>query len=205
MKKNINQRRNYSSMNLKDAMQMIGRTNLIHWKIESENLEPSAHLQEDLRRLEYFDLQGSEPAKTLLIDTLLAEIVPRFEKLKVWKEVTISTDTLTGVADYIMAPRRAYMETPLLCVVEAKKDDFEGGQAQCLAEMVACKWTNEQSNSLIDIFGVVSNGQGWQFYKLTASGEAFATDQYGLENLPRILGVLDFICAACAKNVPSSQ
>jgi hypothetical protein len=42
----------------------------------------------------------------------------------------LSTDTLTGKADYVMAPHRAYLETPLLCVAEAKKDDFERGAAQ---------------------------------------------------------------------------
>ena len=155
-----------------------------------------------MRRLEAFDLKSSEQAKTLLIDTLLAEIVPLHPQLKVWKAAAISTDTLTGVADYVMAPHRAYLDTPLLCVAEAKKDDFEQGTAQCLAEMVACQWNNRQANHEIDIFGIVSNGQAWQFYKLTQSGDTFETDLYGIEDLPGVLGALDYVCGECAKNVP---
>ena len=36
---------------------------------------------------------------------------------------------LTGQVDYLVAPKRAYLSTPLLCVVEAKKDDLKQGLA----------------------------------------------------------------------------
>ena len=122
-------------------------------------------LQVHLQRLESFDLQNSEAAKTLLIDALFAEIVPLHPKLKVWKSAPLETDTLTGIADYLIAPRRAYLATPLLCVTEAKRDDFERGRAQCLGEMYACIWNNRQRDQNVDVYGIVSNGQGWIFYK----------------------------------------
>lgn len=147
-------------------------------------------------------MESTEQAKTLLIDALFAEIVVNYPKLKIWKAETLETDTLTGVADYLMAPRRAYLATPLLCVTEAKRDDFEKGRMQCLAEMVACRWNNIQSSLDIDIYGIVSNGQGWRFYKLTRDNEAYETNQYGIEDLPGLLGALDYVCGECAKNVP---
>lgn len=91
------------------------------------------------------------------------EIVPLHSNLKVWKEAVLNTDTTTGAADYVIAPKRAYLATPLLCVAEAKKDDFEKGQIQCIAEMIACQWNNKKENLQIDIFGIASNGQAWQF------------------------------------------
>ena len=88
-------------------------------------------------------------------------------------------------------------------VAKAKKDDFEQGAAQCVVEMVACRWSNLQENHSLDVYGIVSNGQGWQFYKLTVVGEVYESAQYGLEDLSGILGALDYVCGECAKNVPA--
>ena len=48
----------------------------------------------------------------------------RVSELKVWKAAPLESDTLMGVADYLITPKRVYVETPLLCVAEAKRDDF---------------------------------------------------------------------------------
>ncbi len=144
MSRTPKQKRNYLAMTLEETMQMIGRDTLTHWPLSAPPRPASDFLKEDLRRLDFFDLKSSEQARTLLIDALLAEIVPLHGKLKVWKEASLNTDTLTGVADYLIAPKRAYLATPLLCVAEAMKDDFGRGQAQCLAEMIGCQWNNRQ-------------------------------------------------------------
>ncbi len=49
-------------------------------------------------------------------------------------------------------------------LVEAKQDNFEAGWAQCLAEMIAAQRLNETAQ--IIIYGIVSNGNLWQFGKL---------------------------------------
>lgn len=85
------------------------------------------------------------------------------------------------------------MATPLLCVAEAKKDDFGRGQVQCIAEIAACRWSNQQRGVDIDVYGIVSNGQNWQFYRLTRAGEIFETGSYTTEFLPELLGALDTI------------
>ena len=196
------QKRNYSSMTLEETMHLIGRETLTRWQLNAPPLPPSGFLNETLKRLDFFDLKSSESAKTLLIDALLAEIVPLHAKLKVWKEATLNTDTLTGVADYLIAPKRAYLATPLLCVAEAKKDDFERGQAQCLVEMVACQWNNRQRGQEVDVYGIVSNGQVWQFYQLTQANDIAESGLYTVDDLPELLGALNAVCAECAKNVP---
>jgi hypothetical protein len=194
-------KRNYSAMNLEEVMEMLGQDNFQSWQIPSTSRPPSSVLQEVLHRLDAFDLQSSESAKTLLIDALFIETVPLSGKLKVWKEASLSTDTLTGVADYLIAPHRAYLATPFFCVTEAKRDDFEKGRVQCLAEMLACRWNNTQKQLQTDVFGIVSNGQGWEFYKLAISGSIFQSGLYTSNSLSELLGVLDYICAECAKNV----
>jgi hypothetical protein len=198
---NMSKKLNYSSMTLEQAMQLIERDTLIAWQLNAPAHPPSSTLREILTRFESFDLQGSEPAKTLLIDALFVEIVPSHEKLKVWKEASLVTDTLTGYADYLIAPKKDYLTAPLLCVAEAKKDNFSKGRAQCVAEMYACRWNNAERNLNVDVYGIVSNGQVWQFYKLTQSGDAFVSSLYTVDDLEELLGVLDYICAECAKNI----
>ncbi|HZP81033.1 MAG TPA: hypothetical protein VFB21_05315 [Chthonomonadaceae bacterium] len=195
-------KRNYAAIKLEEAMQLIGRDTFTRWQLNAPPRPQSDFLKEDLRRLNVFELENSEQAKTLLIDALFAEVVPDHPKLKIWKAEALETDTLTGIADYLIAPYRAYLATPLLCVTEAKRDDFEKGRIQCLAEMYACQWNNRQRGLDIDIYGIVSNGQGWRFYKLTRTNEAYETTLYGIEDLPGLLGALDYICGECAKNVP---
>jgi hypothetical protein len=201
MNRSPKQKQNYSAITLEEVMQLIGRDTLLHWQLSAPAKQPSDFFKEDMRRLEVFDLETSEQAKTLLIDALFAEIVHDHPKLKIWKAAVLNTDTLTGIADYLMAPNRAYLATPLLCVTEAKRDDFNKGRIQCLAEMYACQWNNRQRDHTSDIFGIVSNGQGWRFYKLELGGDVHETDQYGLNGLPDLLGALDYICSECVKYV----
>jgi len=198
-------KRNFSGMTLKDALLLLGQGVLLSWDLPAAPRPPSDALQTHLRRLEAFDTQTTEQAKTLLIDALFAETVSQHPNLKVWKAAVLNTDTLTGVADYLIAPRLAYLTTPLLCAVEAKRDDFERGRAQCLAEMVACRDNNRQAGHDLDaVFGIVSNGQVWQFYKLVQTGEVYETDLLALSDLPRLLGALDYLCAECARRVPGT-
>lgn len=196
-------KRIFSSMTLKDAMRLIPSGEFIRWHMNAPLRPPGPFLQEALRRFEVFDVENSEPAKILLIDALFAEIVPDHAGLKVWKSMGLESDTLSGVADYLIAPRRAYVALPLLCVAEAKKDDFVQGRAQCIAEMIACRDNNRQEGHETDVYGIVSNGQTWQFYKLTTGQELFETDLYVTSDLPKLLGALDYVCGECAKNIPS--
>lgn len=195
-------KRNFSQLSLRDVLQMAQRETLLPWNLNVAPRPPSNDLQAHLRRLHSFDLHSTEQAKSLLIDALLVEIVPNHPRLKVWKAAPLETETLIGVADYVIAPQRAYMATPLLCVAEAKRDDFERGRVQCIAEMIACDWLNRQEGWEIDVFGIVSNGQGWLFHKLARGGDLYETELYAMSDLPRLLGILDAICAECAAFVP---
>lgn len=192
----------YSVINLKDAMQLLGRETLTLWHPNAPPRPPSDILLANLQRLNSFDLRSTEQAKTLLIDALFAEIVPHHPNLKVWKAAALDTDTLTGVADYLIAPFRAYLETPLLRAVEAKRNDFERGQAQCLAEMYACAWNNPQAGHDMDVYGIVSNGQVWLSYKWERGSDVYETEQVAISDMSHLLGLLDYVCGECARLIP---
>lgn len=105
-------RRSFSNLTLKEAMELVPAENITPWALQTPERLPSDILLAVLDRLQSFDLTGSEPAKILLIDILLSEIVPLHPELKVWKGESLETAPIGGIADYLLAPRRAYIDTP---------------------------------------------------------------------------------------------
>lgn len=193
-------RKNFSSFDANQALQELHVTELLRWKLTIKPYQPSKFLPERLRRLENFDLTFSERAKELLIDAFCEEVIENHPRLKIWKAAPLQSDDLTGQVDYLIAPKRAYLATPLLCVVEAKKDDFEKGLAQCLVEMKACRWNNEQAGNKIDVYGIVTNGEVWKFYKLTVDGQVYESLPYSLADRDKILGILELVFTKCEEN-----
>jgi hypothetical protein len=184
----------FSSFTLPKAFKQLGVTQLQSWSIQAKAIAPSAFFQERFHRLQrVFDLRSYEESKKLLIDAICAEAILEFERLKIWKGAALESDTLTGNADYLVAENKAYLEAPLVCIIEAQKDNFEQGLAQCLVEMQVCQWQNRQLNHDIDVLGVVTNGDAWQFYKFTTTGQVYETLLYSLNDLPAILSALHFI------------
>ena len=195
--KKMKKRKNFSSFDTKEAFKELGIDQLKKWGIKVKPFQASKFFQKRMDRLEAFDLTNSESAKELLIDAFCEEAIESHKHIKIWKSASLQSDGLTGIVDYIVAPRRAYLDTPLLCIAEAKKDDFEKGMAQCLVEMEACQWNNEQSGAIMDIFGIVTNGGTWQFYKLTTDKNILETIPYSIAETNIVLGILHYIFTKC--------
>ncbi len=183
-------------------MELVGVQDLTRWNLQTPPRPPTDTLLTNLKRYESFSLTTSEAAKVMLIDTILAEVVSDYPTLKVWKEEPLESGSVGGVVDYLIAPRRAYVKTPLLCAIEAKRDNFEAGETQCIAEMAACRQNNLRDGHDTDIHGIVSNGQGWVFYRLTRTPEVLVSGLFTMNDMPVLLGALDYVCAACAANIP---
>jgi hypothetical protein len=162
-------RKNFSSFTLASALKQLKVEHFLPWDLVAPPLPVTDFLRERLQRLEkIFDLRGYEESKKLLIDALCEESILPCDRLKVWKGAALKSDELNGNVDYLIAENRVYLEAPILCIAEAKKDNFEQGLGQCLVEMQACQWNNRQlANGEIDVIGIVTNGDTWQFYKLT--------------------------------------
>lgn len=97
--------------------------------IEFGPVAPTEAFQIHLERLQAFDIQRSEEGKKLLIDAILIEAMQDFKRLKFWKGANLESDVAPAAADYLLAENCGYLEAPFLCVIEAKKDDFEQGLA----------------------------------------------------------------------------
>jgi hypothetical protein len=191
-------KKSFSSFTLKTAFKKLNLETLLEWQPTITAIPPSEFFRQRHQRLkQHFDLSLSERSRELLIDLLCEEALLPYPRLKVWKAAPLEGEDTIGTADYLVAENRGYLDGPLLCVVEAKKDDFEQGEAQCLVEMQACRWENQLNGDSFDVFGIVTNGEGWKFYKLDTAGKVHATLLYSIADLEVLLGWLRWIFATC--------
>lgn len=106
-------KRTFSALTMEEAIRLVPAEDLLSWDLTTPPRPPSTVLLDTLHRLESFELFSSEAAKVMLTDVILAEIVPEYLQLKVWKSAPLDSPTVSGVADYLIAPKRAYIKTTL--------------------------------------------------------------------------------------------
>jgi len=121
-------------------------------------------------------------------------------KFTLWSHHSLNYDEkLSGFPEYILAKRsslgKVVFDKPYFILVEAKQDDFEGGWAQCLAEMIAAQRLNEEIQ--ITIFGIVSNGKIWQFGKLEGTSFISNIDIFTIQDLDKIFAAVNYIFKQC--------
>ncbi len=201
MKPAKKKKKNFSNFNYKEAFKQLNITELLLWNLEVEPVPISDFFRQRLERLQCFDLQSYEESRKLVIDAICEEAIQEFNTLKIWKGASLETDETNGNVDYLVAARKAYLEAPYLCIIEAKKDDFEQGLAQCLVEMQACHWENKQIGKEIDVLGIVTNGDTWKFYQLTVDGNVYQTLPHAVGEMGTVLGLLRFLFQACTQNL----
>ncbi len=138
----------------------------------------------------------SEKARSefIVVPILLAcqELSPR--ELTIFSGQRLDVDPargLIGECDYILAatPPVPALQSPLLTVVEAKRNEVESGVWQCLAQMVGARDFNLRAGTAPpSIFGCVTNGEAWQFLRLTGSTAELDRRRYYIDNPAVLLG-----------------
>jgi hypothetical protein len=97
---------------------------------------------------------------------------------------------LQGECDFIVARTVPLPElrSPLISIVEAKKNDIESGLGQCVAQMVGSQIWNERDNHPMEaLFGCVTTGEVWQFLRLKQTVLTIDSTRYYLGGVGRIL------------------
>ena len=177
--------------------------------IETENSAgPSEQfLQEFEFNREYIDVFASEGARCeAVIFPVLREVYKRYaEDYALWIKKPIAyDDVLSGTPDYFISTRselgKLVVGTPLIMLVEAKKNDFEIGWGQCLAELVAAQKINEDMEH--PVYGIVSDGTLWQIGHLV--GETFTQNRtsFSVDNLPVLFAAVDSVFRAAKNSCP---
>ncbi len=194
--------KSFSQFTPKESLELVGVKEVLPWRWTGEAVEVPETLSTMIAMAEvHFDLKGSEANREVLIDLILLTAVDPFDTLRFWKEATLESSIGSGSVDYLLAHRAAFFESPLLCVVEAKRDDFDSGRAQCLAEFAACHQVNSDAGCPISpLHGIVTNGSGWMFLRwFPEEKRCEETPLYAQTNLDEVLGILRDIFAECER------
>jgi hypothetical protein len=150
---------------------------------------------------QHIDVFASEGSRCeVVIFPILREVYKDYaENYGLWvKKSIIYDETLSGTPDYLIATRSelgmTVVGTPLVMLVEAKKNDFEQGWGQCLAELVAAQKINDDSD--FPVYGVVTDGKLWEFGQLV--GDTFIQNRtnFTIDNLPILFGAMNSVFKA---------
>ncbi len=141
---------------------------------------------------------NTEKARSeMIIAPVLIELREHFDrKISLFSGIDFNVDAengLTGVCDFLvsLSPRQAYIEAPIIALVEAKNLDLQLGLGQCVAEMLAAQRFNAESeNDIARIYGASTTGTNWNFLKLEEKCLHIDMATYTIERCDRILGIL---------------
>ena len=164
-----------------------------------ELVAPSAHLTTTLERNVPLALaMGTEKAKSeLIVSAILVELWEHFDRnISFFSGIDFNIDAengLTGVCDFLvsLSPVQFHLEAPVITLVEAKRDNLTAGIGQCVAEMVAAqRFNTEKGNDIPCIYGTITSGIDWVFFKLEGKKLQLDMAAYTIERCDKILGIL---------------
>jgi hypothetical protein len=134
-------------------------------------------------------------------------LVAEKHNLPIWSHVRFDvseTDGLTGVPDFLLAPTSKTgftFTSPVVCVAEVKRENFEEGWTQALSEMIAAQKFNKTTEK--PIYGIATSGAMWQFGKLLDKELIMDPRIYSATlNLQQVLDVLNWFLGEAKKSLP---
>ena len=141
---------------------------------------------------------NSEKSRSeMIIAPILLELKRLYpEKVSLFsgKDFTVDIEKgLNGFCDFLISrsPEQLTIMSPVILIVEAKNENIEAGLGQCMAEMIAAQIFNKQKgNLLLPILGAVTTGSNWKFMRLEEQTIEVDLDEYYLNQIGKILGIL---------------
>lgn len=191
----------YSDFTLKVIKEKFGISNRVENLFENIKMVPiSKELEEDLELARLLPVRSEKAKSELIIMPILIELMKRNEKFfTIYSGDTLNADKekgLSGECDFILAKNVGTFDinTPILTIVEAKKNDVEIGIPQCAAQMIGAKYYNKDSGKEIEkIYGCVTTADDWIFLKLEGNKLTIDNRKYYLGKLEEVLGVFQLI------------
>ena len=161
-----------------------------------KTVDPSKWLLQSLDLADVLPLTNEKSKSEVIITPILGEIAIAFrDKITLFSGEDLTVEgypEFSGFCDFFFAkhPRKTAMQAPVVTFVEAKDEDFEHGQAQCTAQMVASTKYNELEGKPVPfVYGCAVTGDVWKFLKLEKQTLYLDTKSYYLVELPKILGI----------------
>ncbi|MFM8294819.1 MAG: hypothetical protein ACKN9E_09765 [Microcystaceae cyanobacterium] len=191
----------YSDFSLESVHKRFGLTLTERVRLFSQVSDrPASHwLQETLAyNLPLALAINSEKARSeLIIAPILVELKKQLSPdISLFSGVEFNVELslgLNGICDFLLSasPEQLWVTSPICVIVEAKKENLNGGLGQCIAEMFAAKLFNErQENPIAQIYGAVTTGNLWKFLRLEAQTVSIDLEEYAVNQVNHILGIL---------------
>ena len=174
--------------------------------VNVHDAEPSAQFLQDFewtrQNLNVFVSEASR-CEAIIFPVLKENYKAYADNYELWIGTSIAyNQMLSGTPDYLISTRSRLGKTvvgkPLIILVEAKRNDFERGWGQCLAELVAAQKMN--NDAAFPVYGIVTDGNLWQFGRLV--GDTFTQNRtdFVLTNLPMLFGAVSAVFKAATES-----
>jgi hypothetical protein len=140
-----------------------------------------------------------------LIYPVLKEVWRSYtDDLMLWSHMPLNYDTdLSGTPDYFVARQsplgRWVLDQPYVLVVEAKRDDFTRGWAQCLAAMLAAQKLNGLPEQTL--YGITASNRVWEFGQLRATTFTQDGRPFTLHDLDELCGAVHYVFEQCRRQL----
>ena len=189
---------NYSLEGIALQFSIQNRRERLFGAIASKKI--SDWLENALKIAEELPIRSEKARSELLVMPILIELRNQNNKFfTIYSGDTLNVDEakgLKGECDFILAKDTGSfnINTPIIQVVEAKKNDVEIGIPQCGAQMIGAHLYNQKRGVNLDkIYGCVTTGDDWLFMKLENKELIIDKKKYYLGDVGEVVGVFQEI------------
>lgn len=190
--------------NYKSLKQALERLNLEETDLDLfpqiTSVEPSDWLKKTLEMAERSPLTNEKSKSERVISPILLEIALCYDdSVTLYSGEDLYIDDkqdLSGPCDFFISKhaKKQVMQAPIISLTEAKDEDLDYGQGQCVAQMYAAQVFNAQKGKPQPyIYGCAVTGGEWKFLKLSENQIFINNKTYYLSDLPKIMGVFHYI------------
>ena len=191
----------YSNFTFKDLKADFDIDNRVEKLFSNiKEIQASDRLLEDLAIAKTQPIRSEKAKSEFIVKPILVELLKlndKFFSIHSGDQLIADKERgLVGECDFILARNVGTYDirTPIITIVEAKKHDLEAGTSQCAAQLIGAREYNKIYENPMDIlYGCVTNGKLWQFLKLEDNIIWVDEEEYALEPLPKLLGILQSI------------
>lgn len=193
----------YPDFTLSDLQKKFKISNKVVDLFDNEHiklLEPSKVLSDQLKEAVLLPIKSEKARSELIVMPILMELRKRNDRFfTIYSGDSLVVDKergLIGECDFIIAKETGSfsINTPLIAIVEAKRQDLELGINQCSAQLYGAYLLNKQMGTVINkVYGCVTTADSWKFLRLQENLIEIDQTTYYRSEINKILGVLQEI------------
>jgi hypothetical protein len=190
---------NFTLAKLKKDYGLLQKDIFLFENVDIKMVEASQRLKDDLQEAKGVPLMSEKAKSEYIIAPITRELKRNNPFITIFSGYTFNIESdkeLSGSPDFLIAAKPSIVEPerPIFCLFESKNKEAAEGFAQCAAEMYAARLFNRENNEPYEtIYGVVTNAYDWIFMKLEGDTILIDKERYFLNELPKLLGIFQFI------------